>query len=268
MSLRETLGRELPYLRRYARAITGSQQLGDSLVREMLEALIEDARAFSEDTPPRQEVFKVFHRIWDAASVENIQVVDRSGVIAELPMATRQALLLSAVEGFSDTEIADILGLDVENVESAITSARALIQNALSARVLIIEDESIIAMHLQSIVRGLGHEVTSTVRTRDEAVRGAREQNPDLILADISLADGSSGIDAVNDILQDQQVPVIFITAFPERLLTGQRPEPTYLITKPFEPDTVAATIWQALIVHREVENAMPLSSGAEAVRA
>ncbi|MNL71833.1 two-component response regulator [compost metagenome] len=68
-----------------------------------------------------------------------------------------------------------------------------------------------------------------------------------MVLADIQLADGSSGIDAVNEILQDDTVPVIFITAFPERLLTGERPEPTFLVTKPFNPDMVKALISQAL---------------------
>ena len=70
---------------------------------------------------------------------------------------------------------------------------------------------------------------------------------PKMILADIQLADGSSGIDAVNDILSTEALPVIFITAFPERLLTGERPEPTFLVTKPFNPDMVKALISQAL---------------------
>ena len=67
------------------------------------------------------------------------------------------------------------------------------------------------------------------------------------MLADIQLADDCSGIDAVKDILAQFDVPVIFITAFPERLLTGERPEPTFLITKPFQPATVKAAIGQAL---------------------
>jgi CheY-like chemotaxis protein len=118
---------------------------------------------------------------------------------------------------------------------------------------MIIEDESIIALHIRSIVEGLGHGVAGIARTRQEAVDMARRVQPELVLADISLADGSSGIDAVKDILSVMDVPVIFITAFPERLLTGERPEPTYLITKPFEPETVTATIGQALLVHREL---------------
>ena len=113
--------------------------------------------------------------------------------------------------------------------------------------VLIIEDEPIIAMDIETIVRDLGHNVTGVAVTRDEAVTQAREHPPGLVLADIQLADDSSGIDAVKDILAEFSVPVIFITAFPERLLTGTRPEPTFLITKPFQRSTVKAAIAQAL---------------------
>ena len=112
---------------------------------------------------------------------------------------------------------------------------------------LIIEDEPIIAMDIETIVRDLGHNVTGVAVTRDEAVSQARQNPPGLVLADIQLADDSSGIDAVKDILAEFSVPVIFITAFPERLLTGTRPEPTFLITKPFQRSTVKAAIAQAL---------------------
>ena len=121
------------------------------------------------------------------------------------------------------------------------------IEQQTHARVLIIEDEPMIAMDIETIVRDLGHEVTGVAVTRDEAVALAMEDRPGLVLADIQLADDSSGIDAVKDILAEFEVPVIFITAFPERLLTGERPEPTFLITKPFQRSTVKAAISQAL---------------------
>lgn len=254
MSLRDTIGAELPFLRRYARAITGSQSMGDAAVRETLEALLEAPEELRSDRPVRTELYRIFHKIWTADNLSPVELPSRTGVVAQLPVATRQALLLTAVEGFSSSEVAEILGSDSDDVNSRVAGARDAIADALAARVLIIEDESIIAMHLKSIVERLGHETIAIVRTRDEAVRVATDTQPELVLADISLADGSSGIDAVKDILAEQSVPVIFITAFPERLLTGERPEPTYLITKPFEPETVTATIGQALLVHRENE--------------
>ena len=117
----------------------------------------------------------------------------------------------------------------------------------VAADVLVIEDEPLIAMDIEDIVTGLGHRICGIARTRDQAVQIAMRNRPGLVLADIQLADGSSGIDAVNDMLRQFEVPVIFITAYPERLLTGERPEPAFLITKPYDPNAVKATISQAL---------------------
>ncbi len=254
MSFRQQLASQLPYLRRYARALTGSQTLGDAAVRETLEALLEAPEEWDETAVVKTELFRTFHRIWKSEMIAPLESRGRSGVIAEFPIMRRQSLLLSTVEGFAISDVAAILGIGEQDVSQHVSAARSAIADALSARVLIIEDESIIALHIKQIVESLGHEAIAIVRTRAEAVAKARDERPELVLADISLADGSSGIDAVKEILAEQNVPVIFITAFPERLLTGERPEPTYLITKPFEPETVIATIGQALLMHRDVE--------------
>ena len=252
MSLRDAVQTELPYLRRYARTLTGSQSVGDTAVRETLEALIAEPGSFSRDSTPKVELFRIFHKLWNLPMISLIQLAD--GVVGNLPIEARQSILLTTIEGFSAEEAATILDIDTDAIKANVADARSAINDQLTARVMIIEDEPIIALHLKRIVESLDHEVTGIVRTRDEAVRHASEMHPELVLADISLADGSSGIDAVRDILAHEMLPVIFITAFPERLLTGERPEPTYLITKPFEPETVAATIWQALLVHRETQ--------------
>lgn len=252
MSFRQQLASQLPYLRRYARALTGSQSLGDAAVRETLEALLEAPDEWDENAPVKTELFRTFHRIWNSDMIAPLESRGRSGVISEFPVQRRQSLLLTTVEGFDLEEVSTILGLATSEISTHVSEARSAIEDAMSARILIIEDESIIALHIKQIVESLGHEAIAIVRTRAEAVAKAREERPELVLADISLADGSSGIDAVKDILAEQQVPVIFITAFPERLLTGERPEPTYLITKPFEPETVIATIGQALLMHRD----------------
>jgi CheY-like chemotaxis protein len=102
-------------------------------------------------------------------------------------------------------------------------------------------------MDLAEIAESLGHDVTTIARTATQAVKAATADPPGLVLADIQLADGSSGLDAVRDILAEFSVPVIFITSFPERLLTGERPEPAFMITKPYDPNAVKAAISQAL---------------------
>lgn len=258
MPLRSTLAPELPFLRRYARAATGSQQMGDAAVREMLEALLEAPEEFDTSRPPRLELYRIFHRLWQP---------DRIAVIEPRPTARlrptdRYALMLTAVEGFSTRDAAEILGESEPTVTAAIERARDAIARDLSSTVMVIEDEPIIALHIRSIVEELGHKVCGIARTRDEARDLAARSSPELVLADISLADGSSGIDAAQDILAAMDVPVIFVTAYPERLLTGERPEPTYLITKPFEDGTLGATIGQALMFHRErVQVPSPLLS-------
>lgn len=248
MSLTEVLGPELPFLRRYARTLTGSQTLGDGGVREVLEALLVAPHEFNDARPARVELYRVFHQLWRGLSA----LGRGDGVVTGLVMHTRQALLLTVIEGFSEAETADILGSTVADVSAGIAAARLAIEISMRAKVMIIEDEPIIALHLSTIAKELGHTVAGIARTHAEAVLLAARTQPELVLADISLADGSSGIDAVRDILSVMDVPVIFITAFPERLLTGERPEPAFLITKPFEPETVMAAIGQALMIHRE----------------
>ncbi|PAX08694.1 response regulator [Sphingomonas lenta] len=256
MSLGQQLAPHLPFLRRYARALTGSQAQGDKYVRATLEAIVAAPDQFPRDVDPRLGLYRMFQGIWNSANYdetegraepgEGNEAVARARLARMTPLS-RQALLLTAMEGFTPEDAAYLIEVDTTEVESLVAEALAEIEKQTRARVLIIEDEPIIAMDIETIVRDLGHEVTGVAVTRDEAVALAMEDRPGLVLADIQLADDSSGIDAVKDILAEFNVPVIFITAFPERLLTGERPEPTFLITKPFQRSTVKAAISQAL---------------------
>ena len=255
MSLGQELAPHLPFLRRYARALTGTQGHGDAFVRAALEAIVAAPEAFPRDVDPRLGLYRTFHAIWSSANIEEDAgqsgTEDAEGVaqarLARITPLSRQALLLTAMEGFTPEDTGYLIGAEPSEVESLVSEALAEIERQTRAEVLIIEDEPIIAMDIETIVRDLGHSVTGVAVTRDEAVSQAMARRPGLVLADIQLADDSSGIDAVKDILGEFQVPVIFITAFPERLLTGERPEPTFLITKPFQRSTVKAAIAQAL---------------------
>lgn len=166
----------------------------------------------------------------------------------------RTALLLILMEGFSPEETAQILEVPMDTVEARFEAAAKDIDAQLATDVLIIEDEPIVALDLARLVEELGHRVAGMAATQDEAVAMARERPLGLVLADVRLADGSSGLDAATDILADFDIPVIFITAFPERLLTGERDEPTFLITKPFREEAVKALVGQALFFHQPVD--------------
>jgi DNA-directed RNA polymerase specialized sigma24 family protein len=255
MGLLERLAPHLPYMRRYARALTGEQGAGDAYVRATLEAIAAGEAALPPSLTPRVALYQVFHTIWGGTGARlevpgDAEPDDPTKRLLRIPPRSRQAFLLTALEGFNPAEAGQILGSTATEIESLIAEAQAEIDAELATQVLIIEDEPVIAADIEALVRELGHDVLDVAATRREAVDAVARVTPGLVLADIQLADGSSGIDAVKDILGQFDVPVIFITAFPERLLTGERPEPTFLITKPFQPETVKAAIGQALFFH------------------
>lgn len=257
MTMSRELAPHLPYLRRYARALTGSQESGDAYVRAALTALLAGEHALDEKLLPRVALYRLFHTIWSSAGgglegskgQTEAETGPESRLLA-LSNDQRAALLLTAVESFNLEEAGAILHEAPERVELAIIEAQRSIENELASRVLIIEDEPIIALDLENLITELGHEVVATAATSDQAVELAQKKRPGLILADINLGEGGSGLDAVTRILEGFDVPVIFVTAYPEKLLTGERPEPTYLIAKPFLPEAVQATVGQALFFH------------------
>lgn len=254
MQLSTEFVNHLTSLRRYARALTGSQDAGDELVVRTLERLSTGPRLRSE-THPKTLIFKELTAYWNGplgdklrgslspAPVDN--VADER--LRELEEPPRQAFLLVAMEGFSTEEAASVLSMDQAAVSDLLHTARQQIAAQVRTSVLIIEDEVFIAAELESLMTELGHQIFATARTHEEALEITKAGNPGLVLADIKLADGSSGIDAVRDLLKRFSLPVIFITAFPDSLLTGQRPEPTFLIRKPFTSDEVRAVVSQAL---------------------
>jgi len=255
MSIGAEVAAHLPFLRRYARALTGSQKTGDAFVQATLEAALADDDLAESLRGGRVPLYRAFNKVWSSAYLEVVDDGAAGGLhesaaqdqLRRITPVNRQALLLTTVEDFSPREAAEIMEIGEDDVNSLVQEAVDEIERESTTSVLIIEDEPLISMQLEDLVRSLGHEICGTAATRSQAQEVVAEKTPGLVLADIQLADGSSGIDAVHDILAMGSVPVIFITAYPERLLTGERPEPTYLITKPFQEDTVRAAISQAL---------------------
>jgi DNA-directed RNA polymerase specialized sigma24 family protein len=263
MSRSQFVAEHLPLLRRYARALTGSQASGDAYVGAMLEALLQDPSVLDEQQGPRAGLFRLFTQIWNSVALNDDSEVmtlpmpseRRLSNITPLP---RQAFLLLSLEGFSEQEVAFILKMDVSEVRKLTDEAGREMAADIATDVLIIEDETFIAMDLESLVKNLGHNVIGVARTHADALALAKARRPGLILADIQLADGSSGLDAVNELLKTFEVPVVFITAYPERFLTGERPEPAFLISKPFQPAMVSAVASQALFFQRNSRNRAP----------
>ncbi len=258
MSDSKIVAQYLPLLRRYARALTGDQNSGDAYVAATLEALIADPSTINDSGGPRVALYRLFTKIWNSIALNGTadatQALPGERKLASITPMPRQAFLLVALEGFPENEAARILDIDVVTLRSLIEESGRELAAEIATDVLIIEDETFIAMELESLVESLGHRVLGVARTHAEALALTKRKKPGLILADIQLADNSSGLDAVNELLQSFEVPVIFITAYPERFLTGERPEPAFLIAKPFQPSTVSAIASQALFFERSAK--------------
>ena len=257
MSTSQAVLQHLPFLRRYARALTGNQVSGDAYVAATLESLIASPNLLAESRNSRVALYSLFTKIWNSIAVNGkpeagTSVLPPEHHLTQITPRPRQAFLLVALEGFSEEEAAEILNCDLGTLRALVEESGRELAAEIATDVLIIEDETFIAMDIEALVESLGHKVIGVARTHSEAVALARQKRPGLILADIQLADGSSGLDAVNDILGTLTVPVVFITAYPQKLMTGERPEPTFLITKPFREDAVKAIISQVLFFDQQ----------------
>ena len=256
MSLAESIAPHLPHLRRFARLLTGNQQSGDGAVARVLQVIAADPSSFPQ-LPPQLGLYQCFletltRRYLDAGPKPGLIGDTAARSLAALTPEGRQAFLLVAVEGFSAADAARILQMSERRINELLKEAGAEIERQIATTVLIVEDEPLIALDLQRILEGLGHSVSSIARTHKDALKAAQIEKPGLVIADIRLADGSSGLDAVNDILRSFAVPVVFVTAFPEKLATGTGPEPTFVIPKPFREDAVKAIVSQVLFFDQQ----------------
>ncbi len=237
----------LPPLRRYARAATGDQAIGDDCVALMLERLSQRGDVTSTSDIKIALYRELTSCLLSYAGAEAHPNSAAARNVLKLSMQARQAVLLTTLEGLTETEAAQALGLTPHELAAELSEARRTLGSLISTDVLIIEDEFFISRDLAKIVTSLGHRVVATARTHAQARVAAAKFRPGLILADVHLADDSSGIEAVNEIIEGLNAPVIFITAYPEKLLTGLRPEPTYIIAKPYRVQEIKAVVSQSL---------------------
>ncbi|MEO3473590.1 response regulator [Roseomonas sp. CAU 1739] len=221
--------RALPYVRRYARALTGARDSGDALVAAALSAPL-------PDVAPRLALYAAVART--ATSTQSSTGPD--------PLQ-RNLLLLTALEDLTVEDAAVILDIDRAEAEAELERGRAALRATAATDILVIEDEPIIALDLKRLVETCGHRVVGVAASEAAALRLAMEKRPGLILADINLGRGGDGSNAVARIQQAMTVPVIFVTAYPERLLTAEGVEPAFIISKPFEPLALAIATYQAV---------------------
>jgi CheY-like chemotaxis protein/DNA-directed RNA polymerase specialized sigma24 family protein len=255
----ELIHRQLPYLRRFARALVGRQGTGDRLVALAIDRLSGSLANVDDAGRLRLLLLQAVVDVHgdhilesrdngsgrETATIANERIV--ASRVRALPEGGAVSLLLATLEGLPVDDIAFVMRLEPNEAKARLRAAQSVLDAQAPCEVLIIEDEPVIAMDIAEIVRQAGHVVLGIATTRQEAVAMAERQRPGLVLADIALADDSSGIKAVDDIQRQGPIPAIFITAFPERLLDDERVEPSLLISKPFSEHLLRVAIAQAL---------------------
>lgn len=227
----------VPYLRRFARASTGDTSTGDACVERVLQRVIDVSldTGFEDTAIDRERLYQMLDQELNALN-------------AAPAARARRALLLIAVENLPGRAVRRILGITADELEKMLILAEADFASSTATRMLIIEDEPLISAQLKRIAESLGHTVTGIALTADDAIAMSQKEIPDIVLCDIHLADGSQGTDAIAAMDLSDDVPVVYVTAYPEKYLSTSNEGPSYLITKPFDPEYLKAVIGHALI--------------------
>src|SRR5579872_53741 len=175
----QTVAQHLPYLRRYARALSGSQASGDAYVAATLEALVQDPKVLDTDVSTRIALYRLFTKIWNSIGINGkpaaaaaSQPVERH--LAQIPPKPRQAFLLVALEGLSEDDAAKVLDIDAPTLRDLVEESGRELAAEIATDVLIIEDETFIALDLEGLVESLGHKVLGVARTHSAAVTLAK----------------------------------------------------------------------------------------------
>ena len=241
---------QLPYLRRYARALTGSPARGDALVTRALEQFLDErADAPAGGAALRLALYARLNVLADEADGGGVRGSTHPVEIAlnTLDEADRRLYLLVNLEDITLADAADALGMAPERAVERLSHSREVVRNHLTAVILIVEDDAIIAFDLAETVRGMGHIVCGNATTMDEALALAAEHTPTLALMDIRLAEGDNGIEVARELRRQRFLPVIFVTAFPDELAKRGLEHLGPVIPKPFTRDQIEQAITRAV---------------------
>jgi len=107
-------------------------------------------------------------------------------------------------------------------------------------KILIVEDENIIAFDIRSMLEDLGYMVSAIVSSGEESIQKASKMKPDLVLMDIKLKGSLDGVSAGQEIFRQFQIPIVYLTAYSDqatinRINNGRNGNPSTVINKPFD---------------------------------
>lgn len=239
-------------LRQFCRLLTADRLFGDEIVAI---TLAEDIPGENE-AQKRVEAFKRLLSFWAMAyeareTAPNFTDLSLLASAGAPPSKIQTALLLSDVLQMPEKDIAQILAPTDSSVTELVVTGRVMHASRAKGKTIIVEDEPVIASDLRYIVEQLGATVAGTAESADKAVDLITRNKPDLILTDYNLVDEKTGIDVVEESRKVHQCPVVFVTAFPEEVLSGRDGEPDVVIGKPYTLDGIKAAVVQSLTARR-----------------
>jgi DNA-directed RNA polymerase specialized sigma24 family protein/CheY-like chemotaxis protein len=253
---------QLPYMRRYGRALTGSTIRGDDLVTRAVEAALTEPERYQLDTDDepvtRRRLYTLLNELYDTDTGAAGATVSPpepghpiEAALSSLPEQERRVFLLVSLEELSTPQAADVMGVPAEEARDALGRAQNAMREQLVANILIVEDDAIIAYDLTETVLGMGHKVCGTAATMEEALAAAAANQPSLALMDLRLAHGGSGITTAQALRETRALPIIFVTAFAEELKQRGLDYLGPVIKKPFTREQIERAITQAVFTPR-----------------
>jgi DNA-directed RNA polymerase specialized sigma24 family protein/CheY-like chemotaxis protein len=253
---------QLPYMRRYGRALTGSTIRGDDLVTRAVEAALSEPDRYQLDTDDepvtRRRLYTLLNELFDTdagAAGTTVSPAEPGhpieSALSSLPEQERRVFLLVSLEELPTPQAADVMGVPADEARDALGRAQNAMREQLVANILIVEDDAIIAYDLTETVLGMGHKVCGTAATMEEALAAAAANQPSLALMDLRLAHGGSGITTAQALRETRALPIIFVTAFAEELKQRGLDYLGPVIKKPFTREQIERAITQAVFTPR-----------------
>lgn len=233
-------------LRRYATTLIDDAAEAEHLVFTCAERALVEPQAIRPGSV-KLDLFILFHRLWSTATAQGATSAPApSFVLIALPAARRDAAVALLIAEFHLDEVAMILGAPRSEIDRFLLGADALEPPApgrSAINVLIVEDEYVSALDLADVVERMGYKVCGVTAGSLAACTMATTHKPHLVLADIRLTDGDDGVDAVQRIRTQLDIPVVFVTGYPRDLIGKWTRDPTFVVEKPVDEEELRVAI-------------------------
>lgn len=242
------VGRHLPALRRFARALCGSRDGGDALLRRALTALLDASPPLASGPALAARLYGALVAAWGAGGGCASEHAGEPGAVDRrlqaLEPMVRAAFLLVVLEGLDERTVAAVTGLSEWEVHALVERAETALERLPATRVLILEADAARAAELVRIVTAMGHPVVGLATRADSALAQARLLGPGLLIAGAAFGDADDG--AVAAILRERSVPLVTVSGGPHGRPPG-RPGP--VVEAPVDEERLRAAVAEALFL-------------------